>query len=63
MKDFTYNQSRWIARGDDEMEAADCFTEADFNSTNDHDLLKNVSSKSIILAPFNSTKSQISSFS
>lgn len=58
-KEFTYNEARRIQRKDDELEAADCFTELDLNSSQNMDL-KNVSSKSIILAPFNSTKSHVS---
>lgn len=40
--------------------ASDCFTEQRLDSCED-ELLRNVSTKSIILAPFNSTKSHISS--
>ena len=58
-KEFTYNEARRIQRKDDELEAADCFTELGINTTVNTDL-KNVSSKSIILAPFNSTKSHVS---
>jgi serine/threonine protein kinase len=58
-KEFTYNEARRIQRKDDELEAADCFTELDLNTTINSEL-KNVSSKSIILAPFNSTKSHVS---
>jgi serine/threonine protein kinase len=58
-KEFTYNEARRIQRKDDELEAADWFTELDLNTTVNSDL-KNVSSKSIILAPFNSTKSHVS---
>lgn len=58
-KEFTYNEARRIQRKDDELEAADCFTELEIDTTLNSDL-KNVSSKSIILAPFNSTKSHVS---
>lgn len=58
-KEFTYNEARRIQRKDDELEAADCFTELAIDTTQNTDL-KNVSSKSIILAPFNSTKSHVS---
>ena len=58
-KEFTYNEARRIQRKDDELEAADCFTELAIDTTQKSDL-KNVSSKSIILAPFNSTKSHVS---
>jgi serine/threonine protein kinase len=58
-KEFTYNEARRIQRKDDELEAADCFTELAIDTTDNTDL-KNVSSKSIILAPFNSTKSHVS---
>ena len=58
-KEFTYNEARRIQRKDDELEAADWFTELDLNTTVNSEL-KNVSSKSIILAPFNSTKSHVS---
>ena len=59
-KEFTYNNIRHKARLDDEKQAADCFTEIATISQSD---LQNVSTKSIILAPFNSTKSQIQSVS
>lgn len=58
-KEFTYNEARRRQRKDDELEAADCFTELEIDTTMNSDL-KNVSSKSIILAPFNSTKSHVS---
>ena len=58
-KEFTYNEARRIQRKEDELEAADWFTELDLNTTVNSEL-KNVSSKSIILAPFNSTKSHVS---
>lgn len=58
-KEFTYNEARRIQRKDDELEAADWFTELAIDTTQKSDL-KNVSSKSIILAPFNSTKSHVS---
>lgn len=59
-KEFTYNEARRIQREDDELEAADCFTELEIDTDLNQDL-KNVSSKSIILAPFTSTKSHVSS--
>jgi hypothetical protein len=40
-------------------QASDCFTEIGIESTNDP-LMRNVSSKSVILAPFNSTRTHIS---
>lgn len=58
-KEFTYNEARRIQRKDDELEAADCFTELDIDTSRNTEL-KNVSTKSIILAPFTSTKSHVS---
>ena len=52
--EFTYNAMRNQGRGEDEAEAADCFTEVDINTSFTDDI-KNVSTKSIILAPFNTT--------
>ena len=55
LNEFTYNDARRVGRNDTNA-AADCFTTLPLDST-DNPLIKNVSSKSIILAPFNSTKS------
>ena len=59
IKQFTFS-NRKIERGDDENEAADCFTEVDMNKEEEEEL-KNIDSKSVILAPFNSTKTHLSS--
>lgn len=48
-----------MARADHELEAADCFTELGLETQVEEEDFKNVSTKSIILAPFNSTKSNI----
>ena len=53
--EFTYNDTRRYNRN----EGDDLFTEHGLESTQNA-LLKNVSTKSVILAPFNSTVSQIS---
>ena len=63
MKEYTYDISWQQAWADDEEEAADCFTEVDLETFHNSDWEKNASTKSIILAPFNSTKSHVSSFS
>jgi hypothetical protein len=57
--EFTYNDARRFNRNEDEGIPSDCFTEQEINSTV-NSLIKNASSKSIILAPFNSTKSHLS---
>ena len=43
----------------EEKQAADCFTEVDLAKVTD-EAIENVDTKSVILAPFNSTKSKIS---
>ena len=63
MSEYTYDEKRQQARAPDEEEAADCFTEVDLDTFNGGSTMKNASTKSIILAPFNSTKSHVSSFS
>jgi hypothetical protein len=60
--EFTYNDPSRFNRservGDDEP--WDCFTELNLDSMNQ--TLRNASSKSVILAPFNSTMSDLSAF-
>lgn len=60
--EFTYNDPSRFNRnekvGDDEP--WDCFTELNLDSMNQ--TLRNASSKSVILAPFNSTMSDLSGF-
>jgi serine/threonine protein kinase len=53
-KEYTYNDASRYNRNENE-EPVDCFTEHNFESV--YSTLKNHSSKSIILAPFNSTMS------
>ena len=53
-KEYTYNDPRRYNRNENE-EPVDCFTEHNLESV--YNSLKNVSTKSIILAPFNSTQS------
>jgi serine/threonine protein kinase len=55
-KEYTYNDPRRYNRNENE-EPNDCFTEHNLESV--YNSLKNVSTKSIILAPFNSTQSDI----
>ena len=55
-KEYTYNDPRRYNRNENE-EPNDCFTEHNLESV--YNSLKNASSKSIILAPFNSTQSNI----
>lgn len=55
-KEYTYNDPRRYNRNQNE-EPIDCFTEHHLESV--YNSLKNASSKSIILAPFNSTQSQL----
>ena len=55
-KEYTYNDPRRYNRNENE-EPADCFTEHNLESV--YNSLKNATSKSVILAPFNSTQSQI----
>lgn len=55
-KEYTYNDPRRYNRNENE-EPVDCFTEHNLESV--YNSLKNASSKSIILAPFNSTQSKI----
>lgn len=55
-KEYTYNDPRRYNRNENE-EPVDCFTEHNLESV--YNSLKNITSKSIILAPFNSTQSQI----
>jgi serine/threonine protein kinase len=57
-KEYTYNDPRRYNRNENE-EPVDCFTEHHLESV--YNSLQNVTSKSIILAPFNSTQSQIDS--
>lgn len=54
-KEYTYNDASRYNRNENE-EPVDCFTEHNFESI--YTTLKNHSSKSIILAPFNSTMSE-----
>ena len=56
-KEYTYNDASRYNRNENE-EPIDCFTEHNFESV--YSTLKNHSSKSIILAPFNSTMSDCS---
>lgn len=65
--EFTYNDNRGVKANDgaeknlnegDEGEESDAFVDA-LLETNENSLLKNSESKSVILAPFNSTKSHI----
>ena len=61
--EFTYNDNREIKGGKnlegfDEGEESDAFVDA-LLETNENSLLKNSETKSVILAPFNSTKSHI----
>jgi hypothetical protein len=51
-KEYTYNDPRRYNRNENE-EPADCFTEHNLESV--YNSLKNATSKSVILAPFNST--------
>ena len=51
-KEYTYNDPRRYNRNENE-EPVDCFTEHNLESV--YNSLKNVTTKSIILAPFNST--------
>ena len=53
-KEYTYNDQSRYNRNENE-EPVDCFTEHNFESQ--YSTLKNHSSKSVILAPFNSTMS------
>lgn len=55
-KEYTYNDPRRYNRNENE-EPVDCFTEHNLESV--YNSLKNATSKSVILAPFNSTQSQI----
>lgn len=54
-KEYTYNDPSRYNRNENE-EPVDCFTEHNIDSV--YNTLKNVSDKSIILAPFNSTQSE-----
>ena len=54
-KEYTYNDQSRYNRNENE-EPVDCFTEHNFESQ--YSTLKNHSSKSVILAPFNSTMSE-----
>ncbi len=56
-KEYTYNDPRRFNRNENE-EPIDCFTEHNLDSV--YNSLKNVTTKSVILAPFNSTQSQLS---
>jgi uridine kinase len=58
-KEFTYSDARRYNRNEGENIPSDCFTEQALDSTL-NSMIKNASSKSIILAPFNSTKSHLS---
>jgi hypothetical protein len=51
-KEYTYNDPSRYNRNEQE-EPIDCFTEHNIESV--YNTIKNVSDKSIILAPFNST--------
>ena len=53
-KEYTYNDPSRYNRNENE-EPVDCFTEHGFESQ--YSTLKNQTSKSVILAPFNSTMS------
>lgn len=55
-KEYTYNDVSRYNRNENEEVPVDCFTEHNFESI--YSTLKNHSSKSIILAPFNSTMSE-----
>jgi hypothetical protein len=55
-KEYTYNDPRRYNRNENE-EPVDCFTEHNLESV--YNSLKNITSKSVILAPFNSTQSQM----
>lgn len=55
-KEYTYNDPRRYNRNENE-EPVDCFTEHNLESV--YNSLKNATSKSVILAPFNSTQSQV----
>lgn len=55
-KEYTYNDASRYNRNENEEVPVDCFTEHNFESI--YSTLKNHSSKSIILAPFNSTMSE-----
>ncbi len=55
-KEYTYNDPRRFNRNENE-EPADCFTEHNIESV--YNSLQNATSKSVILAPFNSTQSQL----
>lgn len=61
-KEFTYNNTRRLNRNKDHNETedipSDCFTAQQLDSTQ-NPLLKNVSTRSVILAPFNSTKTHL----
>lgn len=54
-KEYTYNDPSRFNRNENE-EPIDCFTEHHIDSV--YNTMKNVSEKSIILAPFNSTQSE-----
>jgi len=60
--EFTYNDPSRFNRNErvDEAEPWDCFTELNLDSFNC--TLRNASEKSIILAPFNSTMSDVQKF-
>lgn len=60
--EFTYNDPSRFNRNEqkNEDEPWDCFTELNLDSFNQS--LRNMSSKSVILAPFNSTLSDFSGF-
>ena len=58
-KEFTYNETRRLNRNGEMV--FEMFTEHGLGTTN-NSLVKNCSTKSVILAPFNSTKSHLSSF-
>ena len=58
-KEFTYNETRRLNRNGEMV--FELFTEHGLNSSH-NSLIKNCSTKSVILAPFNSTKSHLSSF-
>jgi hypothetical protein len=60
--EFTYNDPSRFNRNErvDENEPWDCFTELNLDSMNQ--TLRNASEKSIILAPFNSTMSDVQKF-
>ena len=55
-KEYTYNDPRRYNRNENE-EPVDCFTEHNLESV--YNSIQNEMSKSIILAPFNSTQSQM----